>query len=199
MSGTELAVLRHGRTDWNEAGLIQGRADRPLSPAGRCQVSAWRVPPDLAACRWVTSPLIRARETAAILGHREAEPVAALTEMDWGAWEGRSLARLRAEDPAGMAAKEARGLDLRPPGGESPRDLCNRLRPWLAALAQAAGSGGHRVAVCHKGVIRALLSLASGWDMTGKPPSRLRADCCHRFRLDRAGRPAILRLNEPLT
>jgi probable phosphoglycerate mutase len=94
-----------------------------------------------------------------------------------------------------MADNEARGLDFRPPGGESPRDLRERLRPWLAAVA---AERRNRIAVAHKGVIRALYTLASGWDMTGKPPDKLRWAHGHLFELDPEGRPSCLRLNIPL-
>jgi probable phosphoglycerate mutase len=195
MTGVALALLRHGPTDWTQARLIQGRADRALSEEGRRAVAAWRLPSDVVGWRWVCSPLARARETAVLLGHPEAVPVPALIEMDWGAWEGRRLGDLRAEDPAGTAAREARGLDMRPPGGESPRAVQARLTPWLA---EVAGSGEATVAVCHKGVIRALLALAIGWTMTAAPPEPPRDDALHRFRLDAAGRPRLERLNEPL-
>jgi probable phosphoglycerate mutase len=50
----------------------------------------------------------------------------------------------------------------------------------------------------HKGVIRAVLALASGWDMTAPPPTRLRWDCAHMFTVGAAGRLAVERLNVPL-
>lgn len=94
-----------------------------------------------------------------------------------------------------MAKLEARGVDFRPPGGESPRDVQARLGPWLTSFANAGRPG---VAVTHKGVIRALAALASGWDMTGPAPDKLRAGTAHCFRIDAAGRPAVERLNLPL-
>jgi probable phosphoglycerate mutase len=115
--------------------------------------------------------------------------------MRHGAWEGRRLADLRAEFGADMAANEARGLDYRAPGGESPRELQARLRPWLVEVAAA---GEPVLAIAHKGVIRALYAAASGWDMTGKPPERLTDEALHCFRLDRDGALAIDRLNLPL-
>lgn len=199
---TRLAVLRHGPTADNVARRLQGRRDTPLSAEGRAAVRRWRLPADLAApnVRWVTSPLARARETAALLhpaGAGRLEVVPALIESDWGAWEGQRLADLRARDPVGMATIEARGLDRRPPGGESPRDVQARLRTWLRLVAE--GALPLTVAVTHKGVIRALLALASGWDMTDDPPVPPRDACLHRFRLDPDGRPSIERLNEPLS
>lgn len=201
---TALALIRHGPTAWNAAGRIQGRSDQPLSPAGRRAVAAWRLPDDLAgdavrSWRLLCSPLRRARETALLLwpGHAAAamECAPALAEMSWGAWEGRRLADLRRAGGGAFAAEEARGLDFRPSGGESPREVQARLRPLLAGLAQDGRPG---VAITHKGVIRAIYALASGWDMTGKAPQRLADACLHRFRLDAAGRPAIDRLNIPL-
>jgi broad specificity phosphatase PhoE len=189
---TDLVLLRHGPTDWNEAGRIQGRSDRPLSEAGRARVRDWRIPPAFQGYHWVTSPLRRARETAALLGHEDAEFAPELIEADWGAWEGQRLGELRARLGATMAAMERRGLDFRPPGGESPRDLQGRLAPWLARVADG---GGPCIAVTHKGVIRALYALAAGWDLHGQPPQKLRPDCAHTFRLASGGGIAVARLN----
>ena len=192
---TPLVLIRHGPTRWNAEGRMQGRSDQPLSDAGRAEVGRWTLPAEVSAYHWMTSPLRRARETAALLGHGNAEIVAELVEMDWGEWEGRKLKELRQCFGAEMARMEARGLDFRPPGGESPREVQARLAPWLASFGAA---GRPAVAVCHKGVIRALAALALGWDMTGPPPEKLRAESAHRFRIDAAGRPAIDRLNLPL-
>jgi probable phosphoglycerate mutase len=163
-----IVLIRHGRTAWNEQGRMQGRTDLPLSSTGRAAVSSWQLPPPWQQAHWLSSPLRRATETAALLTRQPVEIEPRLIEMDWGGWEGRTLADLRADAPDAMAANEARGLDFRPQGGESPREVRARLEPLLADLH-------HDLAVCvtHKGVIRAALSLASGWDMTSKPPVRL--------------------------
>lgn len=192
---SRLVLLRHGPTAWNEAGRIQGRSDPPLSAAGKQQVARWRLPAAFDDHAWVTSPLARAVETAKLLGHPEAEPVPALIEMDWGRWEGEALAALRNADPEGMAANEARGLDFRPPGGESPRALQARLAPWLAARAKTSGT---TVAVCHKGVIRALYALATCWDMIGPPDDKLRDGCWHELAIAPSGGLRVLRLNQAL-
>ncbi len=192
---TELVVIRHGPTAWNRAGQIQGRSDQPLDPEGRALVRAWRLPAAWRTYCWVTSPLFRARETAALLGHRDAGLETALIETDWGDWEGRRLADLRRELGAAMAGLEDLGLDFRPPGGESPRDLQARLAPWLASVAEA---GRPTVAICHKGVIRALFALAVGWDMVGRPPVKLDANRAQVFSLDPAGRPSPARLDVAL-
>ena len=91
---------------------------------------------------------------------------------------------------------ERAGLDFRPPGGESARDVQDRLRPFLAERAR---TGRDTVAVCHKGVIRALYALATGWQMQGPPPTKLRDPTWHAFRLAADGTPSVDRLNVPLT
>ncbi len=155
----------------------------------------WRLPETFRTHRWIASPLARARETAALMGHQEATVEPALIECDWGQWEGSTLAELRARYGSEMAALEARGLDFRPPGGESPRDIQARLVPWLARIA---AEGQPLVAVCHKGVIRALTALASGWDMCGPPPEKIRDASAHCFMVDAKGGPTVERLNLPL-
>ena len=165
---------------------MQGRADLPLSPAGRAQVLRWRLPEAWAEARWLSSPLCRATETAALLTDDPVDIEPRLIEMDWGAYEGRTLADLRAEAPAAMAANEARGLDFRPPGGESPREVRARLAVLLADLA-AEPAPSDVVCVTHKGVIRAALSLSTGWDMRTKPPLRLAADRALALHVDAAG------------
>ena len=167
----QLIVLRHAATAWNRERQIQGRADPPLSAEGRAEVAGWSLPAAWLSLPCLVSPLARAQETAALLGFAEPEVVPELIEMDWGDFEGRTLADLRAELGAAMSANEALGLEFRPPGGESPRDVIERLQPWLARLARRPGVA---VVVTHKGVRRALLARATGWDMRGPPPVKVR-------------------------
>lgn len=187
---TTLLILRHALTAWNRERRVQGRTDEPLCDEGRAQARGWRLPPDAAGLRWVASPLVRAQETARLLG-LDPGPEPRIAEMDWGEWEGRRLDELR--DSGLMTAEaERRGLDFRPPGGESPRDVQDRLRPWLADLAAAGAPAG---AVAHNGVIRALYALATGWDMASDPPHKLRNACAHRFALGADGVPSVLAVN----
>lgn len=192
---TVLALMRHGRTPWNEAGRLQGRQDIALSPDGEAALAGLRLPAGLGEVHWHVSPLRRARQTAAALGAADAVVTPALIEMDFGAFEGRRVADLRAELGDDMTRNEARGLDFLPPGGESPRMVQARLMPWLADLAS---DGGRHIAVSHKAVIRAMLSLAYDWPMLGKPPVKLDWTCLHLFTLDADGRPRPQRMNLPL-
>jgi broad specificity phosphatase PhoE len=186
---TLLALIRHMPTEWNAAGRLQGREDLPLAAGAAPE---WRVPPELDGFRWLTSPLRRAIDTAHRLGIAEPVVEPRLAEMGWGAWEGETLAGLRSRLGAEMAMAEAAGLDLRPPGGESPREVQARVMPLLAEIARSARP---TATITHKGVIRAVLSLATGWDMKDKPPHRLSWSAAHLFRLDTAGRPSVACLN----
>ena len=61
---SKFAILRHGITNWNLEGKIQGRTDVPLSKAGRISLSSVSVPSLFHDVEWITSPLQRAKETA---------------------------------------------------------------------------------------------------------------------------------------
>src|SRR5438067_12387352 len=134
-------------TEWNAAGRLQGREDLPLAAE---TAPEWRVPAELNGFLWLSSPLRRAVDTAHRLGI-EAVIEPRLTEMGWGAWEGETLAGLRARLGAEMAMAEAAGLDLRPPGGESPRDVQARVMPLPSEIAHSGRPAG---AITPKGVIR---------------------------------------------
>ena len=189
---TLLALIRHMPTAWNAAGVLQGRGDPPLALD---PMPEWHLPAELDGFAWLTSPLRRAVETAGRLGICDAAVEPRLTEMAWGEWQGARLVELRARLGVEMVMAEAAGLDLRPPGGESPREVQARVRPVLAEIARSGRPAG---AITHKGVIRAVLALATGWDMRDKPPHRLSWAAAHLFRLDAAGQPRIERLNLPL-
>ena len=99
-----LALIRHGQTDWNLAARMQGRTDIPLNETGREQ--ALLAASALAAEPWdvvVSSPLERARETAALIGSALGVPLGAsyhdLIEQDFGQAEGTLVAELDARWP----------------------------------------------------------------------------------------------------
>jgi probable phosphoglycerate mutase len=184
----KVALLRHGDTAWSAEGRIQGRSDIPLSEAGRAAIRALSGSPLLQGLRVVTSPLSRCVETAALIGAPHAEREPRIAEMSWGAWEGRKLDELRAALGEAMRANEARGWDFRPEGGESPREVLARVREWLGEISAPT------LAVTHRGVIRAILAAATGWDMTGKPPARLEWHALHLFTVS-DGMPALERVN----
>jgi len=188
---TPLALIRHGPTGWNQEKRLQGQADRPLSPEGEKKVAGWSVPAEFRDYKWVVSPLTRARQTAAALD-LTPEIAPAIIEMDWGTWEGHTIEELRGIYGDEIRRRTEMGLDLRPHDGESPRDLRDRVGAWAAAIG---GNGQPTGAVAHQGVIRALLSLATGWEMVGKPPHKMDWASLHLFEVAPDGAVGVARLN----
>lgn len=185
----KLLVIRHGKTAWNLEGRIQGRIDIPLSDTGRAELAGRRLPEEFAHFQWICSPLSRARETAEILGGRDVRIEPAIIEMHWGEWEGRTFPELRETYGEEFRYNEARGLYMTPPGGESPADVVARLTPFLKGLTRDT------VAVTHKGVIRALKSMAYGWDMQDDAPVRFDWATGHLFEVAEDGAVTPVRIN----
>jgi probable phosphoglycerate mutase len=191
-----LALLRHAPTAWNAEGRVQGSSDVALSEAGRNAAASWQLPVSIGNWQRATSPLARCRETAALLRpEAEAKSEPRLVEMAWGEWEGRRLEELRRELGDAMIEREVKGLDFQPPGGESPRAVLERVKPWLAEIGTA---GSDTLAVTHKGVVRAIYALATGWTMEAREPDRLRFPALHLFRVAPDGAILPERFNLPL-
>jgi len=189
---TPLAVIRHGPTEWNLDKRLQGRTDVPLSPEGRDLVSNWKVHPPVTQYQWVCSPLRRAHETAELLGATNIAIESRLIEMSYGDWEGDRLDDLRARLGKEMAENEARGIDFRPEGGETPRDVQKRLNSWLTDLSRDEQP---TVAVTHHGVLRALYALATGWNMVEPLPEKFHWGAMHFFQVDKTGGVQVDRIN----
>ncbi|MFT5503867.1 MAG: putative phosphoglycerate mutase [Gammaproteobacteria bacterium] len=179
-----LYLIRHGITDWNLQKRIQGRIDRPLSESGRTTLGNKQIPEGWRAINWSVSPLLRAKQSAEILGISNPVIEPKLIEMNWGDWEGQVLKQLRRQLGDPMRENESRGLDLQPPNGESPRAVMARVREWLDSLMPFESDQG---AVVHKGIIRCVYALASGWDMRGESPVQFDWEKAHVFRLTQCG------------
>lgn len=159
-----LALLRHGHTAWNRAGRIQGRTDIPLDLNARAELAKLTLPDGWKNARIVSSPLSRAVSTARLISDRTAEVVPELIEMGWGVWEGQCGKDLQADPNCPYRDIETWGMDFRPPNGESVGELIRRVGNWAGSLTEDT------VAICHIGVMRALLARPLGWDFTGPPP-----------------------------
>ena len=221
-----LAFLRHGITGWNREGRIQGRTDIPLDAEGRDRLSRLTLPEEWCDATLHASPLSRAVETARLLGNnRPVRTDARLIEMDWGAWEGMRGIDLRADPASGYRDLEDWGWDFRPPGGESPADVRERLTGWLDSLPTPQESPlppGERVrvrgthggpppkiqhvprthlVVTHIGVMRVALALAWGWDFRSPPPVPVKRERLYAMTLTDDGilRPADNREGERLS
>jgi len=154
-----LIVVRHGRTDANAAGLLQGHLDRPLDVYGRAQAAA--AGPVLAGVdRIVVSPLLRARETAeqiALASGAEVEVDERWIELDYGDYDGQSLRDV----PATIWQRWRSDPDFVPPGGESISQMAERVAAGADALAAEAVD--HDIAVVtHVGPIKSAVAWALG-------------------------------------
>ncbi|MBK0327390.1 histidine phosphatase family protein [Rhodobacteraceae bacterium F11138] len=176
-----LALLRHGHTEWNRAGRIQGSSDIPLDRDARAELAGFRLPPPWDRADLWSSPLKRAQETAQLVAGRAPRTAPGLSEMSWGDWEGLRGADLLAQPGSGFRHIETWGWDYCAPGGESPAQLEARLQPWLRTLDQDA------VAVCHIGVMRVLLARAYGWDFAGPALFRIKRNRLFVLQVDRDG------------
>jgi broad specificity phosphatase PhoE len=157
-----LLLARHGQTADNAGGLILGRRDPPLSDLGEQQAAKLAVQ---ARARGITaiwsSPLLRARQTAAVVGQAiGVEPAILddLVESARGDWEGVPQTVLAQREPELFAAFEAGDPDFVFPGGEAIRSQVLRTR---RALTQVAAGPQPSLIVGHAGTIRAAL-IATG-------------------------------------
>ena len=161
--------MRHGATDWNERGRIQGQADVPLNGRGKAQArQAARflasLPLDEAYC----SPLIRARETAQIVLQSRRCPVFAderLKEISYGAGEGTSIPLIRSSPEMSLWAYfEAPERYLPCESAESLEELFVRCRSFLGELAAREGCCGNILVSGHGAWIRGAICTVQGFD-----------------------------------
>lgn len=192
---TLLALIRHAPTTWNAEGRLQGRRDTPLSEAGKAALATWAAPPALNGFDWVASPLGRCQDTARRLVGRTVAADDRIIEMDWGDWEGRIRTELAETLGDAFRQNEDRGLDFTPPNGESPRMVQQRLKPFFQ---EVAARGRPTVAVCHRGVIRAAVAMATGWNFMGKSPVKGQHGAYNMLRLAADGTPSVVALDAPL-
>jgi glucosyl-3-phosphoglycerate phosphatase len=172
-----LVLLRHGQTDYNLAGRMQGHTDSVLTDLGRAQAVA--VAPEvakLAPVQLLSSDLTRAVDTAEVVGAAAGLPFtvdARLRETHLGEWQGLTVTEVEAAYPGAVAAWRSDPA-WRPPGGESRIDVVRRCRPVVDELddAWADVDAATAVVVAHGGLIAGLvcglLDLpASAWPSIG--------------------------------
>jgi probable phosphoglycerate mutase len=158
---TTIVLVRHGETDWNRDNRFQGHADPPLNEVGRAQ--ARDLAPQLADEPFgalYSSPLLRAHETAAILGDRLAlatRTSRALMEVDVGSWSGLTRGEIELRFPEGY--RRWLEYDHGWEDGESYEELGRRVQGGLLAIAKTHPEQSV-IAVTHGGPIRSALAAA---------------------------------------
>lgn len=173
---TRVVVVRHGETDWNRNGRMQGWAPTPLNDLGREQATAAGeyLAAEYDVDRVVASDLERTRETALRLC--EALPVdpagervgydRAWRERDLGVYQGLAYEDMYDRFPAfGLGEAAAEAAARVPEGGESLLDLRARVLDGWAALLAAAGDAETVLVVTHGGPIHFLLGHVKGLDV----------------------------------
>jgi probable phosphoglycerate mutase len=170
--GVRLYHVRHGQTDWNAEGRLQGQTDIPLNAVGRAQaarngaaLAAHFAETGIAAgsLRYVASPLGRAQATMRIvrtglgLGADPFDTEPALIEVDFGDWSGFTTEELKQRGQGALVrARRADKWGFVPPGGESYAALSQRVAAWLETVR------ADTVVVSHGGVFRVLWGLICG-------------------------------------
>lgn len=181
----KLILARHGQTEVNRLGNIQGVGPAPLNETGRTQaVRLARALRADAPFVLYSSPLRRALETAqAVAEHTRAEIVQddGLIEMDVGEFEGLSGSQLRERFPEVMRMWDQDAAHTVMPGGESLSDV--RARAWQAVKRLAERHPSETVlAVTHNFTIQAIICTALGMPLNNF--RRLRVDLASITRLD---------------
>ncbi len=191
-----LLIVRHGQSEGNATGVIQGHLDFGLSELGWRQAEATAA--RLARTkidRVIASPLKRAWDTAGVIAGAlglEAEARPALTEYNIGAISGLTGPQVRERFPEMMAAYQ-RGERPRFPGEEGREEFLQRVSTALHSLRD---TGETVVAVAHGGVVGALCYAALGLDY-GRPGMFRVANCSiTEFARGRTGRVVVQRVND---
>ena len=154
-------LVRHGETEWNAAGRIQGHADVPLSEQGRLQMR-------LLANRLTgrefsavyTSDLSRAVESARVMVGEAGAPVSTdsdLREFCYGEWEGLTLEEVKALHADTFAERLGRDANaFAAPGGEDSTEVLRRVRRFYTTAVAAHSDSEDLLVVAHGGSVRAL-------------------------------------------
>lgn len=164
-----LVFVRHGETDWNAEGRLQGQRDIPLNDKGRGQArrngeTIARQFPEALGFGFVSSPLSRTRETMEIaraamgLEPADYELDDRLKEITFGDLEGFTYREVEATQPGWLQMRDANKWEFLPPGGESYAMLSERIVGWLETVRKPL------VVVAHGGVGRVLRAHLLGLD-----------------------------------
>jgi broad specificity phosphatase PhoE len=152
-------IVRHGATDWNERGIMQGHAETPLNAVGRRQAErAAEALREVGIDRIVTSDLTRARQTAKAIATATNAPMACdvrLRERSFGDWEGISYEEFLQRSYSTAEEDGITCFEVRPPGGESLADVWRRIEP---VVREIEAEDGRLALVMHGGSCATLLA-----------------------------------------
>lgn len=172
---TIFGLLRHGQTLWNKEKRIQGSTNSALTGEGIVSSRNWGHFLSTSQTTWhriIVSPLQRARDTAKLVNEALQIPIEhddEIREQHWGDWEGLTLEQIRTDCPEKLRELLGLGWDFRPPGGESRRELLERV---LASLKKNSSRwpAENLLIISHLGVIKSLLYFTEGRDYLPQEP-----------------------------
>ena len=176
----ELFIMRHGETEWNVAGRMQGRLDSALTEQGRNQadLNGGLVKALGGVDVLLVSPSGRTRETAYIVNsHTQVrmEFFEELMERDCGLWSGMAVTDVEARFPQAWAERELDAFNFRPPEGENLSDMLHRARGFLEELYvskhESVGLVTH--GVMSKVILNFFLSLSEAETVKVRHPNEL--------------------------
>ena len=159
---TTLILIRHGETEWNREGRVQGHLDSALTSDGIAQACACAIRLQSESIdHIIASDLPRARRTADILNAARNLPIrfeAALRERSFGIGEGKTYEELDAMHPELFSRSRATDPDFAIGGGESRRQFHQRVTGMLAQIVDEHAD--KRILVVTHGGVLGDLSLA---------------------------------------
>lgn len=169
----KIYLIRHGQTDWNIAGKIQGTHDIPLNETGRGQALKLAEAMDTRpVAKIFSSPLKRAANTAAVIGERQNTEICSmkqLVEVEFGKWEGLTWAEIQKEYPEEFKGWTVKPEMVSPPGGEVLEHIQGRcIGAWNEIRKITAGMEDVAI-VSHGATLKHLFSFMMGYD-TKKDP-----------------------------
>ena len=172
MADRLLYVVRHGETEWNRSGRVQGHRDSKLTGLGEAQArgvgrrlaTEIREIAQLDEFTMAVSPLGRTRQTAELIRDELGfDPARCgederLMEFTWGDWDGHTRAEIEEIWPGEQQRRRENHWHYVPPGGESYEMLAARVGGWLGGIAQ----GSRMIVVTHGAAGRVLRGLYAG-------------------------------------
>jgi broad specificity phosphatase PhoE len=181
-SVTRFALLRHGKTEWNQKRRIQGQRHSPLTSKGRAEAERWGlILKDIRWNRILTSDLGRAIATATLINQTLGVPLvedSRLREQDWGKWTGKTVAQLKEKDGRFLEEQVDAGWRFCPPGGEDRNRVLERSREAIRTAAET-WTGETILVVTHEGVIKCLIYHLTGREFLPSEPSLIRENTIH--------------------
>lgn len=182
MSTKKIYIVRHGQTDYNLKGVVQGSGiNAPINATGKLQAAAFYENfKNISFDRIYYSGLIRTRQSIArfLTPDIYQEQLTGLNEISWGNYEGLPMDHDENQYYLNMLDRWSSGeLDHKIDGGESPIEVAKRLKNAFRHIIE---KGGENILVCmHGRAIRILMTVVLQYDLRYMDAFRHENLCCY--------------------